>query len=76
MSFFSNLATPRQQILGESQKGENYLLEVDNELVITTDTKGSLLPWASNDVIHSWWVPDFGLKRDRILGAFASGRWV
>ena len=61
VSFFSNLATPRQQILGESQKGENYLLEVDNELVIPTDTKVRFL-LTSNDVIHSWWVPDFGLK--------------
>jgi len=74
VSFFSNLSTPRQQILGESQKGENYLLEVDNELVIPTDTKVRFL-LTSNDVIHSWWVPDFGLKRDAIPG-FINEAWV
>ena len=46
---------------------DNYLLEVDNPLVLPTDTKIRFLLTAA-DVIHSWWVPDFGWKRDTIPG--------
>jgi len=46
---------------------DNYLLEVDNRLVVPTDTKIRLLLTAA-DVIHSWWVPDLGWKRDAIPG--------
>jgi cytochrome c oxidase subunit II len=66
-SFFSNLATPRDQIENRSAKGENYLLEVDNPLRIPVDRKVRFLLTAE-DVIHAWWVPEFGLKRDAIPG--------
>lgn len=46
---------------------ENYLLEVDKRLVVPTDTKIRFL-LTSGDVIHSWWVPDLGWKRDAIPG--------
>jgi cytochrome c oxidase subunit 2 len=46
---------------------DNYLLEVDNALVVPTDTKIRLL-LTSGDVIHSWWVPELGWKRDAIPG--------
>ena len=46
---------------------ENYLLEVDNPLVIPVDTNIRFLLTA-DDVIHAWWVPDFGWKRDAIPG--------
>lgn len=46
---------------------ENYLLEVDNRLVLPTDTRIRFLLTA-DDVIHSWWVPDLGWKRDAIPG--------
>jgi len=46
---------------------DNYLLEVDNPLVIPTDTKIRFLITAG-DVIHSWWVPELGWKRDAIPG--------
>jgi len=46
---------------------DNYLLEVDNRLIVPTDTKIRLL-LTSADVIHSWWVPDLGWKRDAIPG--------
>lgn len=46
---------------------ENYLLEVDNRVIVPTDTKIRFL-LTSNDVIHSWWVPDLGWKRDAIPG--------
>jgi len=46
---------------------DNYLLEVDNRLVVPTDTKIRIL-LTSGDVIHSWWLPDLGWKRDAIPG--------
>lgn len=46
---------------------DNYLLEVDNRLVVPTDTKIRFL-LTSEDVIHSWWVPELGWKRDAIPG--------
>lgn len=66
-SFFSNLATPRDEIENRSDKGEFYLLEVDNRLRIPVDRKVRFL-LTSEDVIHAWWVPDFGIKRDAIPG--------
>jgi cytochrome c oxidase subunit 2 len=52
---------------------ENYLLEVDNPLVVPEDTKVRLLLTA-NDVIHAWWVPDLAVKRDAIPG-FVNEIW-
>lgn len=46
---------------------ENYLLEVDKRVIVPTDTRIRFL-LTSNDVIHSWWVPDLGWKRDAIPG--------
>ncbi|RFF26825.1 MULTISPECIES: cytochrome c oxidase subunit II [unclassified Wenzhouxiangella] len=46
---------------------ENYLLEVDKRLIVPTDTKIRFL-LTSGDVIHSWWVPELGWKRDAIPG--------
>jgi len=65
--FFSTLTTPRAQIENEEAKGENYLLEVDNHMVIPADTKVRMLLTA-NDVIHAWWVPAIGVKKDAIPG--------
>jgi len=45
----------------------HYLLNVDHPLVVPVDTKVRLLITA-DDVIHSWWVPDFGVKKDAIPG--------
>ena len=45
----------------------NYLLEVDNPLVLPTDTKIRFVITA-DDVIHSWWVPALGWKQDAIPG--------
>lgn len=72
--FFSNLATPRAQIEGIDPKGEHYLLEVDKPLVIPTNKKVRFLLTA-NDVIHSWWVPQFGAKKDTIPG-FINEMWT
>jgi cytochrome c oxidase subunit 2 len=67
IGFISTLATPRDQIEGKAPKGENYLLEVDNELVVPIGKKIRILTTAG-DVIHSWWVPAFGAKQDAIPG--------
>lgn len=65
--FYSNLSTPFQAIENKIKKGTNYLLEVDHEVVVPTHKKIRFLVTAS-DVIHSWWVPELGIKRDAIPG--------
>src|SRR6185437_7346338 len=59
ISFFSSLATPKGQINNTASKNENYLLEVDNPLVVPVGKKVRILLTA-NDVIHAWWVPALG----------------
>jgi cytochrome c oxidase subunit 2 len=73
ISFMSTLATPKEQILNMESKGENYLLEVDNPLVVPVNKKVRLLVTAS-DVIHAWWVPSLGMKKDAIPG-FINEMW-
>ncbi len=67
ISFFSNLSTPYEQIQNKVEKGEWYLLEVDKPLVVPVNKKIRFLV-TSNDVVHSWWVPELGIKRDAIPG--------
>ncbi|OGA20652.1 MAG: cytochrome c oxidase subunit II, partial [Betaproteobacteria bacterium RIFCSPLOWO2_02_FULL_67_19] len=67
ISFTSLLATPRDQIEGRAPRGPNYLLEVDNEMVVPVGKKVRVLTTAA-DVIHSWWIPAFGAKQDAIPG--------
>ncbi|KGE78066.1 cytochrome c oxidase subunit II [Halomonas salina] len=74
VAFLSSLATPREQIAGQQAKGEHYLLEVDRPLVLPVDRKVRLL-LTSDDVIHSWWVPELGVKQDAIPG-FVNENWV
>ncbi|PCK09381.1 MAG: cytochrome c oxidase subunit II [Alteromonadaceae bacterium] len=74
VSFFSNLSTPSAQIDNEQEKGQHYLLEVDEPLVIPTNTKVRFLVTAA-DVIHSWWVPDLAVKRDAIPG-YTNAAWT
>jgi cytochrome c oxidase subunit 2 len=73
VAFLSNLATPQDQIHNQKPKGENYLLEVDNPLVVPVGKKVRVLTTA-NDVIHSFWVPAFGIKQDAIPG-FVRDTW-
>ena len=72
--FYSNLATPQEEIYNSDVKNDNYLLEVDEPLVIPTNTKVRFLVTA-NDVIHSWWVPEIAVKRDAIPG-FINEAWT
>ncbi|RZP61701.1 cytochrome c oxidase subunit II [Vibrio vulnificus] len=74
VEFFSLLATSQKQIDGLEVKGANYLLEVDNPLVVPINRKIRFL-LTSDDVIHSWWVPDFAVKKDTIPG-FINEAWT
>jgi len=74
VEYFSLLATPREQISNKLAKGENYLLEVDRPLVIPTGQKVRFL-MTSDDVIHSWWVPAFAIKKDANPG-FINEAWT
>jgi len=71
--YYSNLATPLAQIENREPKGEHYLLEVDNPMVVPVDTKVRVLITAG-DVLHAWWVPAFGVKQDAIPG-FVRDSW-
>lgn len=73
ISFYSNLSTPRDQIVGTAEKGEHYLLEVDEPMVVPVGKRVRLLITA-NDVIHSWWVPALSVKQDAIPG-FIRDSW-
>lgn len=67
ISFLSTLSTPRAQVNGQEPIGELYLQEVDNPLVVPVDKKIRIMTTA-NDVVHSWYVPAFGVKQDAIPG--------
>ena len=74
ISFFSSLSTPFAQIHNQQPKGEWYLLEVDKPLVLPVNKKIRFLV-TSTDVVHSWWVPELGVKRDAIPG-FMHEAWA
>lgn len=74
VEYYSLLATQREQIEGKFAKEPNYLLEVDRPLVIPTGQKVRFLI-TSDDVIHSWWVPDFAIKKDANPG-FINEAWT
>jgi len=73
VKFMSSLATPQDQIEGRAEKGEHYLREVDQPLVVPVGRKVRILA-TSMDVIHSWWVPELGVKQDAIPG-FIRDTW-
>jgi len=73
IGFYSALSTPREQIDNREPKKENYLLEVDHPMVVPVGKKIRILVTA-NDVIHSWFVPQFGVKQDAIPG-FIRDAW-
>ncbi len=74
VEFFSNLSTPRDQVNNLAPKDEHYLLEVDQPLVVPAGAKVRFLITAA-DVIHSWWVPALGVKKDAIPG-FINESWA
>lgn len=74
VAFYSQLSTPQDQINNLQPKQENYLLDVDNPLVLPTGKKIRFLI-TSDDVIHSWWVPAFAVKKDANPG-FINEAWT
>ncbi|MDA7753660.1 cytochrome c oxidase subunit II [Pseudomonadales bacterium] len=74
VKFISSLLTPSEEIYNDARKRENYLLDVDNEVVIPINKKIRFLI-TSQDVIHAWWVPDFAVKKDAIPG-FVHESWA
>ncbi|MBC3918520.1 cytochrome c oxidase subunit II [Undibacterium sp. CY18W] len=78
ISFLSTLSTPRTQVGAPGvepteKRGDNYLLEVDNEVIVPINKKVRIITTA-NDVIHSWTIPAFGVKQDAIPG-FVRDTW-
>lgn len=74
LEYYSLLATAPEQIANKRDKSSNYLLEVDRPLVIPTGQKVRFLI-TSDDVIHSWWVPEFAVKKDANPG-FINEAWT
>ena len=74
IDFFQNLTTDWDEIYNKTPKGEHYLEEVDEAVVIPVGKKVRFLITA-NDVIHSWWMPDFAIKQDAIPG-FINTAWT
>jgi len=73
ISFLSTLDTPQDEIYNRKPKDAHYLLEVDHPLVVPVGKKVRVLTTA-DDVIHSFWVPAFGIKQDAIPG-FVRDTW-
>jgi cytochrome c oxidase subunit 2 len=72
LEFYSSLAAPsleaRRKDSGvDPNTVDNYLLEVDRPVVVPVGAKVRLLV-TSNDVVHSWWVPELAIKKDAVPG--------
>lgn len=74
VDFYSKLDTPRRAILNEQEKSEDYLLSVDNRLVLPVGTK-IRFQHTAEDVLHSWWVPALSVKKDAIPG-YINTNWA
>ncbi|WP_432456132.1 MULTISPECIES: cytochrome c oxidase subunit II [unclassified Agarivorans] len=74
LEYYSVLASDMKQVQGKLAKRDNYLLEVDHPLVLPVGKKVRFL-MTSEDVIHSWWVPDFAVKKDANPG-FINEAWT
>lgn len=74
LRYFSSSSTPFKQIQNKAPKNEWYLLEVDHPVVVPIHKKIRFLVTAG-DVVHSWWVPELGIKRDAIPG-FMHEAWA
>jgi cytochrome c oxidase subunit 2 len=74
IAFYSQLATPFDQLQNTATKNKWYLLEVDKPLIVPIHKKIRFLV-TSADVNHSWWVPELGIKRDAIPG-FVYESWA
>ena len=73
IAFYSALATTYEERTNARPKDADYLLDVDNRLVVPVGKKVRILTTA-NDVLHAWWVPALGVKQDAIPG-FIRDTW-
>jgi cytochrome c oxidase subunit 2 len=78
-TYLDNLAAPSREASEldsdiDPSSVPHYLLNVDNPLVIPTNKRIRFLI-TGNDVIHSWWVPDLGWKKDAIPG-YVNAAWT
>ena len=75
IGFLATLDTAQREASnsGKPEPVDNYLLKVDNPLVVPVDKKVRIITTA-NDVIHAWMVPAFGVKQDAIPG-FVRDTW-
>ena len=75
IGFISSLSSDsRKAIYNDPTAVDNYLLDVDNEVVVPINKKIRFLITAS-DVIHAWWIPELGQKQDAIPG-FVNEMWT
>jgi cytochrome c oxidase subunit 2 len=74
VSFVSSLAQSSRDVISDPTGHENYLLEVDQPVVLPINKKIRFL-FHSNDVIHAWWVPELAVKQDVIPG-FINDSWA
>jgi len=75
VTVYSSLALSSRAVMnGDPTSVPNYLLEVDNEIVLPINKKIRFVLTA-DDVIHAWWVPAFGMKKDAIPG-FVNEFWA
>ena len=74
IAFMSTLDTAQRNLSSAgTPQGDDYLLKVDNPVVVPVNKKVRVITTA-NDVIHSWYVPSFGVKQDAIPG-FVRDTW-
>jgi cytochrome c oxidase subunit 2 len=74
VSFISSLAQSSRDVISDPSGNENYLLEVDQPIVLPINKKVRFL-FHSDDVIHSWWVPELAVKQDSVPG-FINDSWA
>lgn len=74
IKYTSSLSTPLDQIYGKAPRDKHFLREVDHPLVLPINEKVDIV-LASDDVIHSFWVPAFGIKQDAVPGSLRE-TWV
>ena len=74
VSFISSLAQSSRDVIKDPIGHENYLLEVDQPLVLPVNKKIRFL-FHADDVIHAWWVPELAVKQDAIPG-FINDSWA
>ena len=74
VTFISSLAQSSRDVIKDPTGKENYLLEVDEPIVLPINKKVRFL-FHSDDVIHAWWVPELAVKQDAVPG-YINDSWA